>query len=71
MIEEVDFLIETFKDWEISPDGKTLFAKQSDLDKLNEIQQRIENEGKRSAELGQKLLDEQREKLEKAEKLGN
>ena len=71
MIEEVDFLIETFKDWEISPDGKTLFANQSDLDKLNDIQRRIENEGKRSEELGQKMLDEQREKLEKLEKLGN
>jgi hypothetical protein len=64
-IEEADFFIESFKDWEIGADGATIFDKQSDIDKLNEIQRRIQNAAKRSEELGQRMLDEKREKLAK------
>ena len=62
-IEEADFLIERFKEWEIDSDGTILFEKQSDLDRLNALQKKLENAAKRSREHAQKMLDEDRERL--------
>jgi hypothetical protein len=62
-IAQVDLLIEKFTYWEISPDGSTLFDNESDLNKLNGLQEQLRQAGDRLANLAEKMLNEQRERI--------
>jgi hypothetical protein len=62
-IAQVDLLIEKFTDWELSPNGATIFDNESDLEVLNELQEKLKQAADRSTDLAEKMLKEKRERL--------
>ncbi len=62
-IAQVDLLIEKFTDWESGKDGAALFEKESDIDELNGLQEKLKQAADRSVDLAGKMLNEKRERL--------